>query len=310
MQSAPRRRRAEIAEAMRRRVLGGITTGTLRRNDRLPSARELAVEFDVDPRLVLAAYRVLAREGLVEIRRRSGIYVAGAQPVPGGPAIVADGWVVDVLFAGIERGLPAPRLGDWLRRCVSTRRLRAAVIALAADQLEGICGELRDTFGVDAVPFAPTVLDTSPTSVPQEIAAADFIVTERDYAEALRERLSSFGKHVIVASIRADLDVYWDLMRRTHPVYVVVTDPRTEPLLQAAAGRYSERIKAVVLGRDDVQRIPPDAPVYVTRSARQRLGNTPVPGAQIPGARSIDAASALEILRLIVSTNLKAMRNA
>ena len=67
----------EIAEVMRRRVLGGVASGTLRRNDRLPSARELASEFDVDPRLVLSSYRVLAREGLVDIRRRSGIYVAG-----------------------------------------------------------------------------------------------------------------------------------------------------------------------------------------------------------------------------------------
>src|SRR5438128_1594412 len=72
MPSTPRRRRTEIAEVMRRRVLGGVASGTLRRNDRLPSARELASEFDVDPRLVLSAYRVLSREGIVEIRRRSG----------------------------------------------------------------------------------------------------------------------------------------------------------------------------------------------------------------------------------------------
>src|SRR5512133_537034 len=141
MSATPRRRRVEIADLMRRRVLGGVAVGTLRRHDRLPSARELAAEFDVDPRLVLAAYRVLAREGLVDIRRRSGIYVAGTPSVPGGPVVVADGWVVDVLFAGIERGLAAPRLGDWLRRCVTTRRLRAAVVALAYDQLEGLCGE-------------------------------------------------------------------------------------------------------------------------------------------------------------------------
>lgn len=168
MPTTPRRRRTEIAEVMRRRVLGGVSAGTLRRNDRLPSARELALEFDVDPRLVLSAYRVLSREGLVDIRRRSGIYVAGMAPIPGGPVVVADGWVVDTLFAGIERGVPAPRMGDWLRRCVTTRRLRAGVVALSADQLEGLCGELRELYGVDAVPFAPTVLDTPavPTASP------------------------------------------------------------------------------------------------------------------------------------------------
>jgi len=47
---------------------------------------------------------------------------------------------------------------------------------------------------------------------------------------------------------------------------------------------------------------------YVTRSARQRLASTPIPGKPIPAARAFDAASSLEILRLIVSANLKAMR--
>ena len=291
---------------MRQRVLGGVTAGTLRRNDRLPSARELAGEFDVDPRLVLAAYRVLSREGLVDIRRRSGIYVAGMPPVPGGPAVVADGWVADVLFAGIERGLAAPRLGEWLRRCVTTRRLRAAVVALSADQLEGLCGELRELYGVDAVPFAPAVLDAS--AVPTELAATDFVVTEAAYAEPLRARMTPLGKHVLVASIRADLDTHWQLLRHELPVYVVVTDPRTEGLLSKAAGRHADRVRAVVIGRDEVGSIPPNAPVYVSRSARQRLGATPVPGMHIPAARSFDAVSSLELLRLIVGANLKAMR--
>lgn len=292
---------------MRRRVLGGVASGTLRRNDRLPSARELAAEFEVDPRLVLSAYRVLSREGIVDIRRRSGIYVAGTPPIPGGPAVVADGWVADVLFAGIERGLPAPRLGDWLRRCVTTRRLRAAVVAQSADQLEGLCGELRELYGVDAVPFAPAVLDGP--NVPTELAAADFVVTEDAYADALRARMTPLNKRVLVASIRADLDTHWQLLRQVRPVYVVVTDARTESLLASAAGRYADRVKAVVLGRDELAEIPADAPVYVTRSARQRLGPaTVIPGQHIPAARSFDAASSLEILKLVVSANLKAMR--
>jgi hypothetical protein len=308
MPGTPRRRRTEIAEAMRRRVLGGVSSGSLRRNDRLPSARELASEFDVDPRLVLSAYRVLAREGLVEIRRRSGIYVSGPPPIPGGPVVIADGWIVDTLSAGIERGVSAPRLGDWLRRCVTTRRLRAAVVALSADQLEGLCGELRELYGVDAVPFAPAVLDAP--AVPTELAAADFIVTEEAYAEPLRARVSPLGKRVLVAGIRADLDTHWELLRQSQPVYVVVTDPRTEGLLTRAAGKHADRVRAVVLGREDLQIIPADAPVYVTRSAKQRLGNLPVPGVPIPAARSFDYASSVEILRLIVQTNLRAMRTA
>jgi hypothetical protein len=199
-------------------------------------------------------------------------------------------------------------LGEWLRRCTTTRRLRAAVVALSSDQLEGLCGELRELYGVDAVPFAPAVLDAP--AVPTELAATDFVVTEAAYADALRARMTPLGKRVLVAGIRADLDTHWDLLRRTQPVYVVVTDPRTELLLSQAAGAHADRVKAVVIGRDEISHIPPDAPVYVTRSARQRLGATPIPGVPIPAARSFDAASSIEILRLIVTTNLRAMRTA
>ena len=51
----PRRRRADLAETLRRRIVSAVTAGLARRGDRLPSAREVAAELDADPRLVLAA---------------------------------------------------------------------------------------------------------------------------------------------------------------------------------------------------------------------------------------------------------------
>src|SRR4028118_1845899 len=97
MNAAPRRRRSDLADALRRRVVGALSSGSLRRGERLPSAREVAAEIDADPRLVLAAYRILAKEGVVEIRRRSGIYVSSTPEAQGGPHAVADGRLVAVL---------------------------------------------------------------------------------------------------------------------------------------------------------------------------------------------------------------------
>jgi DNA-binding transcriptional regulator YhcF (GntR family) len=307
MSATPRRRRVEIADLMRRRVLGGVAVGSLHRHDRLPSARELAAEFDVDPRLVLAAYRVLSREGLVEIRKRSGIYVGGAPDVSGGPMMVADGWVVDVLAAGVERGIAAPKLGEWLRRCVATRRLRAAVVAAAGDQLEGLCGELRESYGVDAVPFAPDVLD-GPT-IPREFAAVDFVVADRTYADALHAKLHPLGKPVIAADLWGDLDEQWQLAGHDEAIYVVIGDPRTEQRLIDAVGvMHAGRLRILVAGRDDVQTIPAGAPTYVTRSGRQRAGSTIIPGRQLPAARAFAADASHAILRLLVSANLEALR--
>ena len=52
--------RDRIVDTIRRRVLRGIQAGALVAGDRLPSARELAPEFEVDYRVVIAAYRDLA----------------------------------------------------------------------------------------------------------------------------------------------------------------------------------------------------------------------------------------------------------
>jgi hypothetical protein len=292
---------------MRRRVLGGVAVGTLRRHDRLPSARELAAEFDVDPRLVLAAYRVLSREGLVEIRKRSGIYVGGAPDVAGGPLMVADGWVVDCLTAGIERGIPAPKLGDWLRKCVATRRLRAAVVAPSGDQLDALCGELRESYGVDAVPFAPDVLEGA--TVPREFAAVDFFVSDGTYAEALRVKLAPLGKPIISGDLWRDLDEQWQLARHHDPIHIVLNDTRSSARFADAVGpENAARLRFYVASRDDTSVIPATAATYVTRSARQRLGTTAIPGRQLPVPRAFSAEASHAILRMVVTANLEALR--
>jgi DNA-binding transcriptional regulator YhcF (GntR family) len=293
---------------MRRRVLSGVGSGSLRRGDRLPSARELAAEFDVDPRLVLAAYRVLAGEGLVEIRRRSGIYVAATPEVAGGPPVVAEGWIVDVLLQAIEHGIAAPRLGEWLRRCTTTRRLRAAVVAGTADHIEGIGGELREDFGVDTVPFSADVLEP-PARIPPELATADFAVTPESYVEALRRILRPLGKPVISAGGRAEPDPEMRLALSRETVYVLVVDPRTSSIVTATAGPDARNVRVLVVGPDDLRQIPDGSPVYLTRSARQRLGGTRVPGRQMPGIRLLSRTAGHEVLALVVDANLKALRS-
>lgn len=308
MPNSPRRRRSELAETLRRRVVGAVTAGSLRRGDRLPSAREVAAEFGADPRLVLAAYRILAIEGVVEIRRRSGIYVATTPEVAGGPAVVAEGWLADVLAEGVEHGISAPRLGEWLKRCVTTRRLRAAVVADTADQLEAFCAELREDYGVDAVPFAPDAIGR-PGGLPPEMLGADFVVAEDAHAEALRRALAPGKKRVVAVRVRTQMAAEWRHVLARGDVTVVVTDPRTEAVVRDAVPGAASRVHVLVLGRDDVRAIAPGTPVYVTRSARRRLGTAPIPGRMMPPERAFSSNSAREILTVVVDANLAAMRS-
>jgi len=62
----------QIAGCVRRAVADHALT----RGDRLPPAAELAAALDVDRNTVLAAYRSLRDQGLLEFRRGRGVRVA------------------------------------------------------------------------------------------------------------------------------------------------------------------------------------------------------------------------------------------
>lgn len=266
----------------------------------------MAAEVDVDPRLVLAAYRILAKEGVVEIRRRSGIYVARSPEVSGGPAVVADGWVVDVLAEGIEHGISAPRLGEWLKRCAGTRRVRAAVVADTIDQIEGFCAELREDYGVDAVPFAPDALDRA-AGLPPEMYSADFILSDDGYAERLRTLVGMTGRPVVGVQVRPTLPSAWRRILARAVIHAVVADARSTQGFDVALGELAPRFKTYVVGRDDVRQIPPASYVYVSRSARRRLGTTTIAGRLLPTERVFSGETVREVLAIVVELNLQAM---
>lgn len=308
MQVVPRRRRLELADALRRRVVGALASGVVRRGERLPSAREVAAEVDADPRLVLAAYRILAKEGVVEIRRRSGIYVARSPEVRGGPAVVAHGWVVDVLAEGIEHGLSAPRLGEWLKRCAGTRRVRAAVVAETIDQLEAFCAELREDYGVDAVPFAPDAFDGA-VGLPPDVCTSDFILTTDAYAERLRALAALVRRPVVAVQARPALPTAWRRILVRSAIHMVVADARSTQDYDAVLGDLAPRFKTYVVGRDDVRQIPPASYVYVSRGARRRLGGTAVAGRVLPTERAFSGETVREVLGIVVELNLRAMES-
>lgn len=290
---------------LRRRMLAGLRSGVLARGDRLPSTRDLARQLDADPRAILAAYRMLERDGLVEMRPRSGIYVAdrpgAASTAPG----LAEGWLVELFVQGIGRDIPAPDLAEWMRRSVETLRLRVAVIAATVDQRDGLCRELRADFGLEAVGIDPSSL-TSIDRLPVDIRRADFLLTTNDAVARVKPLVEPTRKPLVAITVRPDLIApEWRAMLE-QPAFVVVVDPRFGELLR----RYlldlgaGVNLRTIVVGTDDVSAIPRDAPTYVTRAARERLGDTRVPGRLVPTVRTLSPESAREVLTIIVRANL------
>jgi GntR family transcriptional regulator len=69
-----------IYRQLRHRVVAMILDGVLKEGDPLPSVRNVAAEFRVNPLTVLKAYQQLVGEDLVETKRGLGMFVkAGAR---------------------------------------------------------------------------------------------------------------------------------------------------------------------------------------------------------------------------------------
>ena len=67
--------REPIYRQIRDRVIAMILEGALREGDPLPSVRNVAAEFRINPLTVLKAYQQLADEHLVESRKGLGMFI-------------------------------------------------------------------------------------------------------------------------------------------------------------------------------------------------------------------------------------------
>jgi GntR family transcriptional regulator len=64
-----------IYRQLRDRVIAMILDGVLKEGDPLPSVRNVAAEYRVNPLTVLKSYQQLVDEGLVETRRGRGMFI-------------------------------------------------------------------------------------------------------------------------------------------------------------------------------------------------------------------------------------------
>jgi GntR family transcriptional regulator len=114
-----------IYRQLRDRVVAMILDGVLKEGDPLPSVRNVAAEYRVNPLTVLKGYQQLVDEGLVEARRGRGMFInAGARSMllqGERQKFLGNEW--PRIQATIERlGLKAEELLDGSNRRPSSKR--------------------------------------------------------------------------------------------------------------------------------------------------------------------------------------------
>jgi DNA-binding transcriptional regulator YhcF (GntR family) len=303
----PRPRRPAIAEALRHRVQRGLVSGALRPGDRLPSTREMAADLDADPRVVADAYRVLAADGLVELRPRAGVFVGQGTAAPGVAEAPSAVWLADVVAEGVRRGVAAPTLAGALEQATRSRQMQVAVVAGTVDQAVGIARELRDDFGMDATPHVADQLDAN---APGALARAHLLVGTEFTAERVQRLGERLDVRVLVIDVRPDLlSPEWRLLLREaqrEALYVVLADARFGALVQTFlhGAEGAENVRVLVAGEDDLDQIPPTAAAYVTEAARERIGRGRLPTRLVAPARTLSDASVRSVAEALVSWNL------
>lgn len=105
-----------VREQLVAQLLLAILSRELRPGDRLPSTRDLARRLRVHPNTVSAAYGDLERDGWVESRRGSGVFVCHSKTTSRpGPDQILDQLVADLLRAAREQGIPVRQVHERLR---------------------------------------------------------------------------------------------------------------------------------------------------------------------------------------------------
>lgn len=292
-----------IAGRLRERILNGIETGALRGGDKLPSSRELAPEFDADPRVVAAAYRTLVLEALVEIRPKSGVYVSPTACNRPLAARLPMNWLADVFVDAVRKGLPISELGSVVFDFAETRRIRAAVVADTADQAAGISAELKREYGLTASPHHLDELLGS--RLPPKLAAAQVFFAANDCASQVSRVARTIGRPMVAIALRPDVfDAEWVSLIQGQ-IYVVATDPAfVQKIPRIFPDSDSvKNVKVMLVGTDDLSTIPANAPTYVTESARIAVGKTRLPGRTIQPRRLFSDSTVRDIVSFIMAQN-------
>jgi DNA-binding transcriptional regulator YhcF (GntR family) len=212
-----RESRVSIREQLVTQVVLGILSDDLVPGRRLPSTRELARRFHVHPNTISAGYRQLARDGWVEFRRGSGVYVRSKKA----ELSHTSNLVLDQLIAGLVRSarlsqLSLPELRAGLRQWLALqppdhflliepdeelRRILAAEIRQTVTLPANACGFEECTNSLDGA--IPVALGNRETKVRQLLAAGmDLILLQiRSVPSSLADWLPApSGKLVGVAS--------------------------------------------------------------------------------------------------------------
>lgn len=302
-----------ITTRLRDRIISGLHRGRLHGGDRLPSVRTVAENSGADHRIVASAYRSLEAEGLVDIRGRSGVYVAEQERLGSGLLSETGRWLAGVFAEAWKRQIAVPSLPELIRRCSSSVELHAAFVESTEDHMTAFCVEIEAGFGLKCRRiFLASNSDEDPAHrvdeawLREELIDADLVVTTAFYASPVRKVAEALDKPLVVVSAHPDLAHAVRQQLRHGNLTVVCADPRFgDRVRYVYGGEYQNRVR--IVRADDawaLAQLDRSEPVLLTRAARRILLDDVELQMIAPHSPTLSFESAHELSEVIIRLNM------
>lgn len=303
-----------LTERLRDRIVSGLHLGHLHSGDRLSSIREVAAEAGINDRTAAKAYRALEKEGLVEIRGRSGVYVAEQERVDDELLPETIYWMAGVLTEARKRRIKIPKYHELVRRCTVSVRVRCACVESSKDAMRAYCSELDEDWGFDVNtvfvdPEQRGGGDAVREQLIEKLADVDLITTSSFHASIVRAAAAALAKPMVMLTTHPELQAAIRQRLAEGLLTVVAADPRFGERMRMVyaeeTGR-ADRIRVVVADdAEAVAALDPEEPVLLTRAAHEQLGDTDL-RLVFPHAPTLSPESDRELAEILIRINRNA----
>lgn len=206
-----------IREQLVTQIALAILSDDLKPGTRLPSTRELARRFRIHANTVSAAYRDLEKDGWLELRHGSGVYIRKNSPGPPlSSALALDHLIAGLFRSARELGLPLSLVRSRLRHSLELQPPDHFLLIEPSKSLsEIVVTEIRNV-----VTFPVKVSDLTACETPETLHGAIPVVLPSK-AEVVRKQLPT-GVDLLRLSLRSVSDslAAWTPARRDELVAV------------------------------------------------------------------------------------------
>lgn len=262
-----------VEDLLRRRVLGLLHSGRLKAGERLPSIRQISRQTGHDHRAVAAAFRRLEREGLVEVRAGSGVYVQADWRGTASEDQLAS-WTAEVLMEGWNRLTTRKEIGETLRR-VGTARVRCGLIESNLDHMAAFGEELRSDFLVEVEEILVSPESTGSDVDRAAVGRCTMVCTSAFHRDLAAPLATEMNIPVVVLTVSTEYATEIDRLLSERPLTAVAVDPGygARAAAHLAVSSHRDRGRFVTVDRMQESGVRADDPdVLLTLAARRRLG--------------------------------------